>query len=226
MPPEPPLRVPWAVVAMPLVLQYAATILLSLVLQPPSDSAQQVYSIRFGLVLLFSYAVLVGATVVIADRAGDARELLALRPVAPLRAIAFALLGLVAAFLAARLLEPVFHGIRAQGFEPDAFPGGNGHAAALALVAVGFAIAAPVGEELYFRGLVFGRGAAYGPVAAVAIQAVAFGAAHLTLDAFPVLTLYGVVFGLLRLWTRSIIPGALAHGLNNGLALAFAVASA
>jgi membrane protease YdiL (CAAX protease family) len=226
MRPEPGARIPWAVVFMPLVLQYAATILLSVLLQPPSDTAQQVYSIRFGLVLLFSYAVLVGATVLIADRAGDVRQVLALRPVAPLRAIAYALAGLVAAFLAARLLEPVFHGIRAQGFEPDPFPGGNYHAASLALVAVGFAVAAPIAEELYFRGLVFGRGAAHGPVVAVVVQAVVFGAAHLTLDAFPVLTLYGLVFGLLRLWTRSIIPGALAHGLNNGLALAFAVAAA
>ena len=222
MRPEPAVRVPWPVVATPLVLQYAATILLAVLLQPP-DGGASVYSIRTGIVLLFSYAVLIGATVVIADRAGDVREVLALRPVAPLRAIAYALAGLVVAFIAARLLEPIFHGIRAQGFEPDPFPGGNGHAASLAVVAVGFAVAAPIAEELYFRGLMLGRGAVHGPVVAVAIQAVAFGAAHLTLGAFPVLTLYGVVFGVLRVRTRSVIPGALAHGLNNGLALAFAV---
>jgi len=226
MPPEPGVRLPWPVVATPLVLQYAATVLLSVLLQPPSDSAQQIYSARFGLVLLFSYAVLVGATVVIADRAGDVREVLALRPVAPLRAVAYALAGLLVAFVSALLLEPVFHGIRAQGFEPDPFPGGSGHAASLALVAVGFALAAPIAEELYFRGLVLGRGAVHGPVVAVAVQAVVFGAAHLTLGAFPVLTLYGLVFGVLRVRTRSIVPGAIAHGLNNGLALAFAVAYA
>jgi membrane protease YdiL (CAAX protease family) len=41
-----------------------------------------------------------------------------------------------------------------------------------------------------------------------------------------VLTLYGIVFGVLRVRTSSVLQVALAHGLNNGFALALAVASA
>ena len=40
------------------------------------------------------------------------------------------------------------------------------------------------------------------------------------------LAVYGAIFGVLRVRTGSILPGALAHAVNNGLALAVAVASA
>jgi membrane protease YdiL (CAAX protease family) len=219
-------RVPWPLVAAPLVLQLAATVLFATVLRPPSDVDVAVYSLRYGVVLLLSYAVLVGATVVVADRFGDATELLALRRIGVARTIGTALLGLAAASIVALVLEPVFHGIRAQGFTPEPFPGGGAHVAGFITVALGFAVAAPIGEELYFRGLLLGRLLGHGPAIAVVVQAVVFGAAHFTPAAFPVLTLYGVVFGVLRVRTSSVLPGALAHGLNNGFALALAVASA
>jgi len=224
MRPEQP--VPWPLVVAPLVLQLAATILVATILQPPSDVDVAVYSLRYGVVLLFSYAVLVGATVVVADRFGDVRELLALHRVGVARTIGNALLGLAAASVVAIVLEPVFHGIRAQGFTPEPFPGGAAHVAGFAVVALGFAVAAPIGEELYFRGLLLGRLLGHGPAIAVLVQAAVFGAAHFTPAAFPVLTLYGIVFGVLRVRTSSVLPGALAHGLNNGFALALAVASA
>lgn len=223
---RPESRVPWPLVAAPLVLQLAATILLATLLQPPSDVDTAIYSIRYGVVLLASYAVLVGATFLVADRFGDPRELLALRRLPVRRALGYALAGFAAAFVAALVLEPLFHGIKAQGFHPEPFPGGAAHLAGLALVALGFALAAPIGEELYFRGLMLGRLLGQGPAIAVIVQALVFGAAHFTPAALPVLAVYGAIFGVLRVRTDSILPGALAHAVNNGLALAVAVASA
>jgi membrane protease YdiL (CAAX protease family) len=221
-----PEQVPWALVAAPLVLQLAATILLATILAPPRSVDTAIYSIRYGVVLLLSYAVLVGATVVVADRFGDPKELLALRTVPAGRCIGYGLAGFAAASLAAIVLEPLFHGIKAQGFHPNPFPGGAAHVAGLALVAIGFALAAPIGEELYFRGLLLGRLLGHGPAVAVGVQALVFGAAHFTPAALPVLAVYGAVFGVVRVRTNSILPGALAHALNNGLALALAVAAA
>jgi len=221
-----PVQVPWALVAAPLILQLAATILLATILQPPSSVDTAIYSIRYGVVLLLSYAVLVGATFVVVDRFGDPRELLALRTMPVGRCIGYGLAGFAVASIAAVVLEPLFHGIKAQGFHPEPFPGGGAHTAGLALVALGFALAAPIGEELYFRGLLLGRLLGRGPAIAVLVQALVFGAAHFTPAALPVLALYGAIFGVLRVRTDTILPGALAHALNNGLALALAVASA
>jgi len=223
--------VPWPLVAAPLVLQLAATVLLATILQPPRDVDTAIYSVRYGAVLLCSYAVLVGATFVVADRFGDPRELLALRRLPIARTVGYGLAGFAVASVTAVLLEPLFHGIKAQGFHPEPFPGGGAHTAGLVMVAIGFALAAPVGEELYFRGLMLGRlmvGRRYwhDPAFAITVQALEFGAAHFTPAALPVLAVYGAIFGVLRVRTASILPGALAHALNNGLALALAVAAA
>jgi len=221
-----PDRVPWPLVAAPLVLQLAATVLLATVLEPPRSVDTAIYSIRYGIVLLASYTVLVGATFVVVDRFGDPRELLALRTMPVGRCIGYGLAGFAVASITAIVLEPLFHGIKAQGFHPEPFPGGGAHVVGLALVAVGFALAAPIGEELYFRGLLLGRLLGHGPAIAVLGQALVFGGAHFTPAALPVLALYGAIFGVLRVKTGTILPGALAHALNNGLALALAVATA
>src|SRR5262249_37745734 len=129
-PPEPERPrepVPWPLVAAPLVLQLSATIILATVLQPPSDVDTAIYSVRYGAVLLLSYAVLVGATVVVADRFGDPFELLAVRRLPVRRIVGYGLAGFAVASVAAVVLEPLFHGIKAQGFHPEPFPGGGAH---------------------------------------------------------------------------------------------------
>ena len=83
-------------------------------------------------------------------------------------------------------------------------------------------VAAPVSEELCFRGMLYGglRERLPVPVAAL-IGGVIFGALHaLTgLSAVPPLMAFGIVLCLLYEKTGSIWPGIMLHMLNNTVAL-------
>jgi membrane protease YdiL (CAAX protease family) len=216
-------RVPWLLVLAPFVVQFAALAALTLVLRPPSG-ADGIYSIRFGVVVLGSYAALVGATMVAARRHGDPQELLNIRrtPVGWTTAAVAATFAV--ALVASLALEPIFHGVREQGFDPGPFPGGASALAGLVLAFLGVGVAGPIAEELYFRGLLQGSLERYGQPVAIVATAVVFGAVHFVPAAFPVLAIYGVLLGLIRSRSRSIVPGMIAHALNNSVALVLALA--
>jgi len=83
-------------------------------------------------------------------------------------------------------------------------------------------IAAPVSEEVCFRGMLFGGLRTRLPrLAAALLSALIFGALHaLTgLSAVPPLIFFGFVLALLYEKTGSIVPGILLHMLNNSVAL-------
>ena len=80
-------------------------------------------------------------------------------------------------------------------------------------------VAAAVGEELLFRGLVFSGLRRLGPVAAVVLSALLFGVAHASIYRFLPTFFLGLVLGLTRLRSRSIVPGMIIHALNNGIAV-------
>jgi membrane protease YdiL (CAAX protease family) len=83
-------------------------------------------------------------------------------------------------------------------------------------------IAAPIGEEVCFRGMLFGGLRERWPrVAAALLSAAIFGALHaLTgLSAVPPLIAFGFILALLYERTGSIVPGILLHMLNNSVAL-------
>ncbi len=95
----------------------------------------------------------------------------------------------------------------------------------LAAIPVVFLIAvvAPIAEEIFFRGMLFGglrRRLSTFPAAA--ISALVFGGLHATtgVSAVPPLIIFGFVLALLYEKTGSLLPGMLAHALNNALALA------
>ena len=52
-----------------------------------------------------------------------------------------------------------------------------------------------------------------------------FGAAHGLLVALPILTVFGLVVGWLRVRTNSVYPGMVLHGTFNVIALIASVAS-
>jgi CAAX protease family protein len=84
------------------------------------------------------------------------------------------------------------------------------------------AIAAPISEEVCFRGMLYGGLRERFPRPAAALIAGAlFGALHaLTgISAVPPLIAFGVVLCLLYEKTGSIVPGILLHMLNNSVAL-------
>jgi membrane protease YdiL (CAAX protease family) len=83
-------------------------------------------------------------------------------------------------------------------------------------------IAAPISEEVCFRGFLFGGLRSRLPrLAAALISALIFGALHATtgISAVPPLIAFGFVLALLYEKTGSIVPGILLHMLNNSVAL-------
>jgi len=83
-------------------------------------------------------------------------------------------------------------------------------------------IAAPISEEVCFRGMLFGGLRERLPrLAAGLISALIFGGLHATtgISAVPPLIIFGFVLALLYEKTGSIIPGILLHMLNNSVAL-------
>jgi membrane protease YdiL (CAAX protease family) len=83
-------------------------------------------------------------------------------------------------------------------------------------------IAAPISEEICFRGMVFGGLRTRLPrLAAALISAIVFGGLHaLTgITAVPPLIAFGFVLALLYEKTGSIVPGIVLHMLNNSVAL-------
>ncbi len=84
------------------------------------------------------------------------------------------------------------------------------------------AIAAPISEEVCFRGMLFGGLRERLPrLAAALLSGLIFGALHAVtgLSAVPVLVAFGFILALLYEKTGSIIPCILLHMLNNSVAL-------
>ena len=96
----------------------------------------------------------------------------------------------------------------------------------LFLAMTGAVAAAPIGEEVIFRGLLLQgmlrRGVQVVP--AVIASAAIFSLCHVNLIGLPALFELGVVFGLLYVRTRSVLPGMVAHlGSNLTATLLYAV---
>jgi membrane protease YdiL (CAAX protease family) len=85
-------------------------------------------------------------------------------------------------------------------------------------------VAAPLVEELTFRGVGFTLLARFGTVAAVVGTAIAFAADHGLVEGFPALFVFGLAVALVRVRTGSIYPGMLLHATFNALALVDAFA--
>ena len=186
--------------------------------KPPADSLYRYDTALSGLVF---YALTLGLVLWIAR--GLTRTELGLRaPDSWPRALGFALGMLVALLIAETLLETLLHGAREQGLEPAHWD--SSRAVQFGLNAAVVVIAAPIVEELTFRGVGFRLLAPLGSVVAVLGTAVAFAADHGLVEGFPALLLFGVAVALVRLRTGSLYPGMLMHASFNAFALVVAVA--
>lgn len=91
------------------------------------------------------------------------------------------------------------------------------------LLWIAVVIAAPVFEELFFRGFLFTGIAAssLGKTSAVILTSVMWAAIHLQYDAFYMLIIFtvGIILGIARLRTNSIFVPLILHSVNNALAL-------
>lgn len=92
----------------------------------------------------------------------------------------------------------------------------------IALLGLVFGIVVPIGEEIFFRGLVLGAlRRALDRHVAVVVSAIFFAVAHLTAVELLPLLIGGLVLGYLYDRTGSLVPGMIAHGMNNLVVLAF-----
>jgi uncharacterized protein len=83
------------------------------------------------------------------------------------------------------------------------------------------ALSAGICEEIIFRGYLQRQFAALTRVAAgrIVLQGIAFGASHgyQGWKYMVIIAVFGILFGLLALWRRSLRPGMLAHFVQDGL---------
>ena len=182
--------------------------------KPPRDTLYRYDTAVSGV---FFYAITVGVVLLIARRLST-NELGLRAPASWRRAIGLTVAVLIALFIAELALEALLHAAREQGLEPPRWE--PDRAVPFALNAAVVVLAAPLVEELTFRGLGFALLAPIGAVVAVVGTAVAFAAAHGLLAGFPALFLFGLAVAFLRLRTRSIYPGMMLHACFNGAALA------
>jgi membrane protease YdiL (CAAX protease family) len=79
------------------------------------------------------------------------------------------------------------------------------------------AVMAPVVEELLFRGAIQGHmlRIGYSPILAICLSALVFGIVHFNPAQSFFAFLLGLVFGWLYYRTGSVIPGMVAHAINN-----------
>ncbi|HYR19316.1 MAG TPA: CPBP family intramembrane glutamic endopeptidase, partial [Myxococcales bacterium] len=79
--------------------------------------------------------------------------------------------------------------------------------------------AAPIAEELFFRGFALPAMArSWGPVAAVIVSGALFSGLHGDPVGFVGLMEIGIVLAALRLWSGSLWAAVIGHAVNNGIA--------
>ncbi len=81
-------------------------------------------------------------------------------------------------------------------------------------------VAAPIAEEIFFRGFFYGGlRSAFGIAPALLASAVVFTALHFTLELFLPIFVLGIFLAWLYEKTGSLIPGILLHSANNSIAV-------
>ncbi len=98
------------------------------------------------------------------------------------------------------------------------------------VVFVAVVVVAPVGEEILYRGLLWGAvEQRWGRLVALVVTTVVFAFAHLEWTRIPLLLVVAIPIGLARFYTANLTASIVAHQVTNllpGLALMFAVAGA
>lgn len=199
-----------------LVLGLMLAIPALIVESPPSGETT---STANALAQLGTAAAFLAAPIAIATRRGAASTWQALRRLGvrwfrPLNSLKW-----MAAAVGAYLLFAAFYVALVGEPEQEDIAEGFGAIPVQVLLIV---IAAPLSEEVCFRGFLFGGLRERMPrVGAALLSAAIFGALHaLTgLSAVPPLIAFGFVLALLYEKTGSIVPGILLHTLNNSVAL-------
>ena len=159
--------------------------------RPPKNAAYQYSTAVSGLV---QYAIILG--IVLAITRPEWRLLALRRPSSYGRALSTALAAFAAIYAASYLVSLYSNPGREQGLTPEHWD--PHRAAPFVANFLVFAAAAPVVEELTFRGLGYSLLEPIGRVSAVLVIGVAFGLAHGLLEGLPVLIVFGVGIAAVR----------------------------
>jgi len=90
----------------------------------------------------------------------------------------------------------------------------------LAWLIVLVCVVVPIGEEIFFRGFIFGALRGRLPTAiAVGLSALLFALAHTEVFHFYPIFVLGVILAMLYERTHSLLPGMVVHGVNNVVAM-------
>jgi membrane protease YdiL (CAAX protease family) len=190
----------------------------------PDDLA---YRYSSSIAALIQYGIMLGILLLIA-RGLPRRDVFALRrPARWGRATGLAVLALLAIYATALVYERVlslfgdFDPTEEQGLVPNGWDSSRAGAFIAFFVVVTFI--APTVEELTYRGLGISLVQPYGIVLAIVATGLLFGLAHGLVVGLPILTVFGVVVGWLRVRTNSIYPSIGLHAAFNGVALLVSV---
>lgn len=168
---------------------------------------------------LVGYALILGFTLLIAQ---GHRELLALRQPAHWgRALGLAIAVLAGVVVVGGVLDSFLHAGEEQGLTPPGWDGSRAGQYVANFVVI--AIVAPFCEELLFRGLGYSLLAFLTPWPAITFVGLSFGLVHGLIAGLPILAGFGMALAWLRWKTDSVVPGMIAHGLFNAIALIAAV---
>lgn len=77
----------------------------------------------------------------------------------------------------------------------------------------------PIGEEMFFRGFVYGTLRRWGVVAGTVLSALLFGAVHQQIVHFLPIAILAAILALLYERTGSLLPGMVVHAVNNLVAV-------
>ncbi|HEX6302459.1 MAG TPA: type II CAAX endopeptidase family protein [Acidimicrobiia bacterium] len=180
------------------------------------------------------YAILVALMLLVVGGGKRTRSALALLP-SPPRDIAMALVALVAAYSVSAIGYAILHAFVSPdpsvldimlGVGSDGGRLANAGPWSTGLIIARISILVPIGEELLFRGALFGwLRLRLSARVTISITAVLFAVIHQFLIVLPLAFLWGAAIGWVRERTGSVVPGIVAHSVNGLclLALSFAV---
>ena len=182
---------------------------------PPDSDVLYRYSTAVGAVV--QYALMAGVVAYLSF--GTAASTIGFRrPESWPRAASLTVLSLGAIWGIGALLNLFLQAGEEQGLVPESWD--SARAGPFVANFVVIALVAPIVEETTYRGL--GYAAVrfrFGPIAAIAVTALAFGLSHGLVVALPVLTIFGAILAALRWRTDSLYPPIILHAIFNAAAL-------
>jgi len=89
----------------------------------------------------------------------------------------------------------------------------------LAWIVILVGVIVPLGEEVFFRGFVYGTLRRWGVLPGVVLSAIYFGAVHQQIVHLLPIIVLGIVLALLYERTGSLVPSIAVHGINNVVAI-------